>query len=680
MLNYKVEKKGNSLIVRLQQSGSKRVLYLDTLKAISQKSDQEAVSFLIKIHLKTTRNPETLTFDRIEVPPHLVKEAVRLMSQTNRMIGNLGEPKQNLEPLRLTPRLTLKDTSGSFANLSMDYGSTTIDFYDFSPLIDERPRLKKEEAEHEKDLLEAGYIKKIVGQTMYYCPLEKVRETLNLLLSVGWQIVDPHGRFVNNKIEIKEENGRVAIRGQMRAFLDHKLQMDGVWEQETLYLKKSQMGSLIHFLEESDIQWDETICRCVQGLKENGGIVPAPPGDGFRGKLLPYQEKGVEWLNFLYESQFSALLADEMGLGKTVQVLAFLSRLKPDLPVLVVAPTSLIFNWKMEIDRFLPNRFIEIISYTTLRLNDFSSKEYEVIVLDESNAIKTSHTQTARAAYQLKGKFKICMSGTPMENRLDEICSQFHFLMPGLIEKNVETLKRQLRPFILRRKKEQVQIDLPEKIEQITWVEMNEEQKKLYDEIKRNVRLEEKMAVLEAILRLRQVANDPRLIGHLAEGAKMERIIQDVSQALFENRKVLIFSGFTSMLKLIYEQFPQSYYLDGSVPAAKRGEIIQAFQNDSNASIFLLSIKAAGVGLNLNTADYVFIIDPWWNEAVERQAIDRAHRIGQKNTVIVKRYLSLDSIEEKMLNLKQEKLKIASQLLDQENSRLSLEDLINLLG
>lgn len=657
MLSYKVEKKGRSLLVRLEQKGSRRLLYLDTLKAIAQKSDEAALQFLIKIHLKTTRNPDTLTFDRIEVPPQLVPEAISLMRKTNRMVGDLEDAVQ--KPLSLKPELILRDSSGCFATLWMDYQLEKVEFSDFIPTIQGQPRLKKEEISFEKDLLDLGYQKR-GGE--YFCPQENVATALTLLLDVGWKIIDPLGRDISKKIEVREEKGRIAIQGAVRGLIDHRLQMEGVWEGETLYLKRAKVGTVLEILEKAD--WDATLLRCAEGLKNSEH---APLGEGFKGELLPYQQRGVDFLAFLYEWGFSALLADEMGLGKTVQVLAFLSRVRTNLPVLIVAPTSLLFNWRLELERFLPERTVELISYTALRMNDFSQKEYEVIILDESNAIKTASTQTAKAAFQLKGKFKICLSGTPMENRADEIWSQFHFLMPGFIERNSQRLKAQVRPFMLRRKKEDVLTDLPEKIEQITWIEMDEEQKALYEVAKKGIKPEGKMQVLEAILRLRQIAN----------ASKLEQIVADIAAVLEEGRKILVFSQFTTMLQEIRQHFPSALYLDGSTSATKRGELVQQFQKDPDSSLFLLSLKAGGVGLNLTAADYVFLVDPWWNEAVEKQAIDRAHRIGRKNTVIAKRYLTLGTVEEKMMQLKNQKLEAADQLLEHDGGNFN--DLLKLL-
>ena len=679
-LNYKIERKGRALIVRIEEQGSRRILYLDTLRAIAKESDREALAFLVKIHLQSNRNLDTISFQRIEVPPTHVKEAIELMRKTGRLIGDV--PVAVLPPLEVKPLLILKDTSGCFANLWMDYQVGQVQFDDFAPTIDGRSRLKKEEATFEKDLLEAGYIRKMVGDTQYYCPSEKVKECLELLLAVGWQIQDVRKNPITAQIEVREENGKVVLRGPIRGLFDQKIQMCGVWEGESLRLKKSQIGAIIPLLSNTEVKWEANLLRLAEGLNSGLGVEKAPPSPEFKGKLLDYQQKGVDWLQFLYDWGFSALLADEMGLGKTVQVLAFLSRLGTNLLVLIVAPTTLLFNWRSEISKFLPHytNFI-LISYTNLRLNEkqYSEMDFEAIILDESNAIKTATTQTARAACKLKGRIKICLSGTPMENRPDEIWSQFHFLMPDLIERNIDTLKQQIRPFILRRRKEEVQLDLPEKIEQISWIEMSDAQRDVYESYRKGISLDgaTKMEVLEAILRLRQICCDPRLVGSDVVGAKIEQLISDVKEAIDQNRKVLVYSQFTSMLQIIREEFKDALYLDGSVSPDKRGEQVRLFQEDPNCPLFLLSLKAGGVGLNLTAADYVFLFDPWWNDAVERQAIDRAHRIGQKKTVFAKRYLTVGTIEEKILQLKTQKQQTADQLLDLEG--FSHDDLLLLL-
>jgi hypothetical protein len=321
------------------------------------------------------------------------------MQKTGRMVGYVKDPELKLAISQ--PLLVLNDTSGCFANFWIDYGSDRIEYSDFAPTVSGKNRLKKQEAALERDLLDAGYTKKVVGESSYYCSKEKVRETLFLLIGIGWNVLDFKGDHLSEEISITDEGSRIAVRTKARALLDYRLQMDGVWEGDILYLKKIQIGSLIALLGEK-VQWEDKLKSLAEGLRERGGIDTCLVDRSFRGELLPYQQKGLDWLWFLYSWGFSGLLADEMGLGKTVQVLAFISCLRKDLPVLIIAPTSLLFNWRSEIERFIPGREnIELISYTALRLKGdaYLEKEYALTVLDESNAIKTAGTQTAKAVW-----------------------------------------------------------------------------------------------------------------------------------------------------------------------------------------------------------------------------------------------------------------------------------------
>lgn len=825
MLNYSIEFKEFSLLIHLSEEGTRRILYLDTLKALAKEADREALSFLTKIHLRSSRNPDTLTFQQIEVNLSQAPEALKLLSKTGRLhfqkkklcadfesvakvywkgekgkalgaylqfkgqetalelcekvtsfcficdskLGFLSSqvawkwverflkgPQllQGIElrkfldeeppivwkeappdpPLEVFPILRLKDQTGCFADLWMEYrGVGVVAFEDLVPSLKGRGRLKEVEKQWEKDLLESGYLRKQVGESHYYCPSEKAKETLFFLLSLGWEVREAQGKRVvkqsGTAVELKEENGKIAVRRELQfqsvsvplrssmigkmwieidkesvGLIDRIEKIEGNWEEEILYLKKQQMGSLISFLDGDEVKWENTLRNAVEGLKQGATFEVALPDPSFKGRLLSYQQKGVDWLAFLHRWGFSGLLADEMGLGKTVQVLAFFSRLRTNLPILIIAPSSLLYNWRSEIDRFLgveaylhagPERLTKVselqsfsyilTSYAILRIDEelLSQLEFEAIVLDESNAIKTASTQTAKAACRLKGRFRIALSGTPMENRFDELVSQFRFLLPDL---PAPLNKAKVRPFLLRRKKEEVQIELPEKIEQIVWVEMEETQKEAYETFRTGLSLQEganRIEILEAILRLRQICCDPRLAGKEGEGAKMDVLLRDLEEAQEENRKVLVFSQFTSMLQLIGRELEKRgwnyLYLDGSTSLADRAERVQLFQEGAGASIFLLSLKAGGVGLNLTAADTVVLFDPWWNEAVERQAIDRAHRIGQKKTVLAKRYLAVGSIEEKMLKLKEKKQSASDEILDEGGQGWSEAELLELL-
>lgn len=682
-LLYKLEKRNDVFFVEIREKGSKRRLYLDTLRSLAKQIDEPALALLVKLQLSTHRNVQTVTFEKIQIPNQFVKEVIRLLEKTDRF-ENTIESKQK-QVLSVTPKLVLKDAWGSFADLWMSYGEEEIEFDDFSPTVLGRTRLRVEEKGFEKDLLEVGFIRKTVETSKYFCPKEQVKDALTLLIEIGWDVRDRNDQPIQLSLEIVEEEGSIAIRAASRSLIDHQLQMEGVWQGEVLYVKKSRIGAVVSLLKNDQVKWDPQLIHLVEALKNGETITQAAVSQKFCGKLLSYQQKGVDWLNFLYRWGFSGLLADEMGLGKTIQVLAFLSQLRTNLPVLIVAPASLIFNWRREIDRFYPELHYQIVSYTSLRLNieTFSKVRFEVVVLDESNAIKQATTQTARAVCRLLANFRICLSGTPMENRLDELWSQFHFLMPGLLERGhaPECVRRRIRPFILRRKKTEVELDLPEKIEQLSWVEMTHEQKELYDSYKKRVQKEDgsKVHVLEAILKLRQICVDPRLVGSDIRGAKLDQLVKEVEEIRAEKHKILIFSQFTSMLKLVHQDIHDAICLDGSMSLKQREERIIQFQEDPNCEVFLLSLKAGGVGLTLTSADYVYLLDPWWNDAVENQAIDRAHRIGQKKTVIAKKLITVNTIEEKILELKSKKLKAADQLLEVEEN-LTQEELLSLLA
>lgn len=829
MLVYRIEHSFPKLSIRIEEKGSRRHLYLDTLKALAKSEDREALGLLTKIHLRSpnvSRSLDTATFQLIELPKEHLLEALKLLLKTGRLHyknlklqgeweipakmywkeeGDLFaavlqwknheipleecdlvfpqfalwketlfplsthvswkwiEPflkgkivlekvlkkkfleedppifkKKEIEtPFSVLPELVLSDSTGCFANLRMEYaGVGKIPFEDFSKTIGGKLRLKSEEEAFEKDLLEAGFIRKIHDSSHYYCPGDKVLQNLRFLLEIGWKIFTSDGKKIERQTsiswELREEKGKVAIQGKVhfqdreislksalgsRGFLlalDHQSAalfdrkpfspLEGEWEEETLFIKKSKLPQVAEIIQNDPAKWENNLLNLAQGLKEGAALSEVLPGLGFQGNLLPYQQKGVNFLSFLQKWGFSAFLADEMGLGKTVQVLAFFSTLRTNLPILIIAPSSLLYQWKAEIQKFLPSmpvcihaglnrqkdlsqiQGVVITSYAILRQDEelLSEREFEVIVLDESNAIKTAATQTAKAACQLRGRFKIALSGTPVENRFEELLSQFKFLMPDFDAPHLESLKKQIRPFLLRRKKSQVELELPEKMEQITWVEMGDEQRALYEsyltEVQRDLSnlSERRMEILEKILRLRQICADPRLLGHTIVGSKLDVMLDDI-----EGRKVLIYSQFTSMLDLIGDALQKRgqkfLRLDGSTPLSERERQVKRFQEDPNETIFLLSLKAGGTGLNLNAADYVILFDPWWNEAVEAQAIDRAHRIGQKKSLIAKRYLVFNSIEEKMLRLKEKKRNLAEHLLNSDDFSWTEEDLLHLL-
>ena len=684
------------------------------------------------------------------------------------------ELKSQVGPLEALPILELKDTQGAFANLKMDYGNLGIvSFEDFKGSF----RNKELEKSWEKDLLETGFQKKIVGSSHYFCPMDQVAKTLSFLLDLGWKIIDSKGRMVckysSCDLSVSLQKEKIRTAGQVN-FDDHKTNLQNVvgafvkrerfvelstisvglldpssldinlyelseaeLDSEGLFLKKQKVGLLDSILQRKETRIDPSAKSLIERLSEASQAEKAPPSDSFQGVLYPYQQEGVSWLNFLYQGGLSGLLADDMGLGKTVQVLGFLSRVVRQRPILIVAPTSLIFNWRKEWEKFLPGSAVyehsgknreqtplalsskEVIltSYTYLRMDiDVLKKvDFECVILDEAQMIKNPESLAAQSAYLLSAPMKIAITGTPIENRWDDLWSLFHFLEPDLLEdqkqfhanmiaaqaddRYLKRVKKKIRPFLLRRTKKEVALDLPEKVLQTVWVEMSQHQREIYEMyLARNKKIfheasqegvtKHRMQVLEALLRLRQICCHPHLADKSQDSSmdispKLERVIADLQEVVSEERKVIVFSQFTEMLKIIESKLKDlgiSYaYLDGSTK--DREKVVSFFQEDPSCSVFLMSLKAGGVGLNLTAADYVFLFDPWWNDAAESQAIDRAYRLGRKDKVVARRYIMAESVEEKIMKLKEQKSSLAHGLLDlnAEIAEVSLQDLIAML-
>lgn len=461
------------------------------------------------------------------------------------------------------------------------------------------------------------------------------------------------------------------------------------------------------------------------------------------GVLRNYQEKGFKWLNTLDYLGFGGILGDEMGLGKTFQTIAFLLS-KENSISLIVAPTSLVFNWYSEFKKFAPSLKVVMVNKSPSEREEIIKdyKKYDIlittynlvkrdlesykkiffhyVILDEAQNIKNPSSQNAKSVKELKSKNRFALTGTPIENSLMELWSIFDFIMPNyLYDENkfttryyrrleeepviIEELKRLVTPFILRRYKKDVIKELPDKIEKKLIIPMEEEQKKVYkaysDHIKALIEKKvindefksSKIEILSYITKLRQIAIDPSLVmdKYLGGSGKMEAILELVTQGIEENHKILIFSQFTSVLKNISKLFKLNdisfSYLDGSTPSKERGKLVEDFNKNSN-SVFLISLKAGGTGLNLTSADIVIHFDPWWNPAVEDQASDRAHRIGQKNVVEVIKMISENSVEEKIVNLQEEKRKLIDSVMGEnivlgENlSSLTEEDIMFLFS
>ncbi len=447
--------------------------------------------------------------------------------------------------------------------------------------------------------------------------------------------------------------------------------------------------------------------------------------------LRPYQTSGFQWLNYLNDVGWGGILADDMGLGKTIQALCMLHHYKQinnGLMALVVCPTTLIYNWKNEVQKFAPSlswhihhgsirsRNIEelqkhniiITTYGTLRsdIMVLLKIKFDYVILDESQAIKNPASKVTRAAGLLNAKNRLCMSGTPLQNNTFDIFAQMNFLNPGLLgnmeffrnefatpidkfgeQEQKEHLRKLLFPFILRRTKEQVAKDLPEKTETILFCEMEKEQRKVYEAYRNSYREKilgtidqqgigkSQLTILQGLMKLRQICDSPAILNEEEKYPNHSIKLDELAREIEENighHKALIFSQFLGMLalikkKLIEDNIPFEYF-DGSTSAPDREKAIQNFQNNDECRVFLISLKAGGVGLNLTAADYVYIVDPWWNPAVEQQAIDRTHRIGQTKNIFAYRMICIDTIEDKILELQERKRKLASELIADDAS------------
>jgi len=497
----------------------------------------------------------------------------------------------------------------------------------------------------------------------------------------------------------------------------------GVLERDHLRFRSSQATILDALLAlQPDVSVDETFSRLRERLRTFDSVRAIDPPASFHGSLRPYQREALGWLDFLREFGLGGCLADDMGLGKTVVVLALLAgRRGPDVagetkPSLVVVPRSLLWNWQAEAQRFTPHlrvldhsgagrglltpklehADIVLTTYGTLRRDVAQIREFvfDYVILDESQAIKNSGTDSAKAARLLRGTHRLALSGTPIENHLGELRSLVDFLNPGMFgpqgraadanawkSADVETreqIARMVRPIVLRRTKAQVASDLPARNEQTLFCEMETEQQRHYDELRSHYRAallqridkvglaQSRMNVLEALLRLRQVACHPGLLDpQHTISAKFDLLLPLLEEVVSENHKILVFSQFTKLLGLLRTQLDArglTYeYLDGRT--RDRAARVTRFQEDPTRQLFLISLKAGGVGLNLTAAEYVFLLDPWWNPAVEAQAIDRAHRIGQTRHVFAYRLVTRGTVEEKIVELQTAKRELAEAVI-----------------
>ena len=481
-----------------------------------------------------------------------------------------------------------------------------------------------------------------------------------------------------------------------------------IHKSKAVFINESIKDNSLSFIHGKNIV--EHISNKIESLTDINYEVPKD----LKAKLRDYQLTGFNWFKTLSYYEFGGILADEMGLGKTLQTITFLLSEKGKKSV-IVTPTSLIYNWKSEFEKFAPNLNIKIIhgnkeeriftkeyineydvlltTYGTLR-NDYNLYEdinFDYCIIDEAQNIKNSLSQSSEVVKKLNAKVKFALTGTPIENNLMELWSLFDYIMPGYLyskkkfqdkfiknEKGIIELKKYIKPFILRRLKNDVMSELPDKIEKRYVVEMTKEQKKVYktyiDDIKNKMKekdlIKDKITIFSYLTKLRQLALDPGILvdGYIGGSGKIDVTVDLINEFINNNHKILLFSQFTSVLDSIKTIFDaegiEYFYLDGSTKASERVSLVNEFNNSNKVKVFLISLKAGGTGLNLTSADVVIHFDPWWNPAIEDQATDRAHRFGQKNVVEVIKLISKGSIEEKIIKLQESKKEIINEIMN----------------
>jgi SNF2 family DNA or RNA helicase len=560
----------------------------------------------------------------------------------------------------------------------------------------------------------------------YEIPFKELRK---IILRKGNEILLPNG-----EIGIIPDSW-IREYSELFAFMDEN-KVNG----HELILKKHHLA-LVQDLETGHLA-KVTMSKKLEKLRDFKQIEDMPTPGKFVGELRPYQKAGYNWMNFLNSYKFGGCLADDMGLGKTVQTLALIQGMKElgeKIPSLLVMPTSLLYNWELEAAKFTPD--LKVFSYTgTNRIKDveqFHGQDiiltsygitrldidvlkgfyFNYIILDESQAIKNPNSNISKCVKKLNSRNRLILTGTPLENSTLDLWSQMSFINPGLlgsqsffknefltpIEKQNDQDKTKklysiIKPFILRRHKSQVATELPEKVESVKYCSMTQQQEDQYEEVKsyfRNKILEQiehqgmnksHMILLQGLTKLRQIANHPKMVDrdYKGDAGKMDALTRMIMSAISENHKILVFSQFVKHLTIVSDFLKENSidfaYLDGSTK--DRQAQVERFQNEDDLKLFLISLKAGGLGLNLTKAEYVFLLDPWWNPAIEQQAIDRAHRIGQENKVFIYKFITKNTVEEKILKLQQRKLKLSTDLITTEESfvkDLSKEDIELLL-
>ncbi|MCD8741425.1 DEAD/DEAH box helicase [Mucilaginibacter roseus] len=642
----------------------------------------------------------------------------------------------------------LKTASSLFQNLEVAHGGDDTDqsLSVFEWLNEYHNELIKEGFEIEQP---DGQKRYIFGNTKIDLEIKENNDwfDINAVVYFGpYRIpfIELKNHILNHKREFVLPSGEIAVIPE-KWFSQYGNLLHFSEGGEDLKLRRHHLG-LVSELADGEMA-GLAMTRKLQRLNDFEALEDVPMPVDFAGVLRPYQKAGYNWFHFLKDFHFGGCLADDMGLGKTIQTLALLQKHKEDVEgegghstSLLIMPTSLIYNWLNEARKFAPklrlmvhtgtfrykspevfkNYDVIVTTYGISRIDIelFKSYFFDYVILDESQNIKNPSSKSYQAVKQLKSRFRLILSGTPVENSVNDLWTQMSFINPGLLgtqqffqnefvtpiekkkdEEKARRLQALIKPFVMRRTKEQVATELPPKTENLFYCQMSEEQAEVYEKIKSEYRNEllksiedgtysnQQIQVLQGLIKLRQIANHPIMIDQDYEGdsGKFENVVHTLANVLDGGHKVLIFSQFVKQLALYREHLEKQgvphVYLDGSTQ--NRGDVVKRFQEDEKTRVFLISIKAGGVGLNLTQADYVFILDPWWNPAVEQQAIDRTHRIGQTKNVFIYKFITKDTVEEKILALQNRKLSVARSLITTEESfikSLSADDIKEILG
>jgi len=662
----------------------------------------------------------------------------------HRIKRSLTWEKNKLQQLEA---MGLKTVSSLFQNLEVDSNDEETDqsFSVFEWLSSHHDELAEEGFEIEQP---EGQKRYVFGNTKIDLEVKENNDWFDIYAVVYFghfriPFIQLKNHILNHKKEFTLPSGEIAIIPE-KWFSQYGNLLHFSEGGDQLKLRRHHIG-LVNNLAESELA-DITMSRKLQKLTDFEALEEVALPQHFKGNLRPYQKAGYNWFHFLQQYHFGGCLADDMGLGKTIQALALLQKRKEDNEAinstgtsLLIMPTSLIYNWLNEAKKFTPklrlmvhtgtlrykspevfsNYDVIITTYGISRIDIdlLKSFYFDYVILDESQNIKNPSSKSYQCVRQLKSRFKLILSGTPVENSVNDLWTQMSFINPGLLgiqqyfqnefvtpiekkkdEDKARRLQALIKPFVLRRTKEQVATELPPKTESLFYCQMSDEQASVYEKVKSEYRNEllksledgtyakTQIQVLQGLIKLRQIANHPAMIDADYEGdsGKFENVVHTLANVLDGGHKVLIFSQFVKQLTIYRNYFDEQdiayAYLDGSTQ--NRGDVVKRFQEDTKTKVFLISIKAGGVGLNLTEADYVFILDPWWNPAVEQQAIDRTHRIGQTKNVFIYKFITKDTVEEKILALQQRKLSVARALITTEESfikSLSADDIKEIL-